>query len=190
MKKIELELTLEGVEVFHKIGKSQHILAASLIYPRSGIARRISEKLLTLSGGKEAWSGKSWCSRVLFKEQVEGNFGLSVEIYESLTKAKLKALGRYVLGGALRLGSGAVEDNVPLVGDYLALPLDYHGKNLQKVNNENVVWVKGDVDLSADGMTSGEIKVPLVALADVTRQVKRKVAGGRTEVVRHQVVLP
>ena len=87
--KLDLSFSLHAIEIPSLARKalSRHVLQASLLWPRVAIAKKTQEQPLEIKNGKVSAETLPWGRRMLFKEGVEGHFGLSLAVTVSLSKA-------------------------------------------------------------------------------------------------------
>lgn len=162
--KQDLEITLQDLEIPSLARKSvsRHILQASLLWPRVSIAKKSQEQPIELLKGKINGEKLNWGKRMLFKESIEGHFGLSLAITVSLTQTEWENFFRYFFSQSLKLAAGFI-DNYEPAGDLIAIPLKYGSKELQE-NKPPKIYLKGDwdIDLNDLGDLPQVIRIPLL----------------------------
>ncbi len=179
-----LELTLEGVTGDGPWGRSrggsERLVTASLIWPRPLVAQRVSAHPLRFGQEGLEMAGRDWSEKVLFKEAVEGPFGLVVQISQTMTAQQLTRLAAALGDIALRaVGSeaGRLVDGSGLTSlarfpfTYLASQLSGVGKTPQVVAAGRMTLLPGE---------RGAIDLPLVVPEDVVR-VRRVRQAGRVQ---------
>lgn len=180
------EVLLDGVclEAMSKDVRkgTHHLIMVTLIWPRAGIAERVAVKELLLRKGELDMRGASWSDRVLFKETVEGAFGICVGVTEALPPARLESLLRFAGARTLKLLGGGVDDMLggAHAGGLAKALLEREGGLLGASRDiEERIESKGTVDLTASDARAGQgkaVSVPLVALRAI--QAMGGVRGG------------
>lgn len=88
MAKKNIEVSLVSVNLVStgtKRKESNHAMTATLLWPRMSIARKESALSCALTKGAADYADAPWHETILFKEVVEGTFGVRVEVTESLS---------------------------------------------------------------------------------------------------------
>ncbi len=184
--KLDLAISLHALEIPSLARKtlSRHVLQAALLWPRVAIARKAQEQPLEIKKGKVNAETLPWGRRMLFKEGVEGHFGISLAVTVSLTQTEWENCLKYLLGQSFKLAAGVVDDYEP-GGDLAALPLKYGSKQLQESTAARLL-VKGEWDCDLRGLGDGELP-PIVRIPLLTAS-KRTITQGRAG--RETVVTP
>ena len=136
--KKDVEILLQHIKLSTKPLrlKSTHLLKATLVWPRMGVSQKTAEKELRLAKGEWNLNQADWCSRVLFKETVEGNFGLQFGVTIPLDKAKLQEMGRFVVGNLFKTGGTLADDAIPgTAGEAVEQALKFLAKELTATYN-------------------------------------------------------
>lgn len=184
--RVSLELTLETIAL-RETGSStgadtRHLLTATLLWPRLGVARKLSSQPCRLQGGSARFEAQDWCDTILFKETVEGRFGLAVSVSEALSDERLDAFLRFFGQNAFALASDLVDDWAGPVGKFAAAPLDFAARQLAKSSETPAAIAAGVLPLDvADWTDRGRafaLTLPLKAPHDIT-QVRRRPAAAR-----------
>lgn len=175
-KRISVEIRLNAVRL-DAGGDGERLLIATLVWPRPLIAERIASRPLKLESGRAAYDAADWSERILFKEQVEGPFGLVVRVTEPLSA---RAVARFLAqwGGALlRL---AATESAKLAADpwsasLTRIPLQILAGDLGGAAKEPKIDAAGRITVPPGA--SGSVRVPLAAARNVYRVERRRVAG-------------
>lgn len=188
MAKKTMEVHVESVQLV-STGKAskketQHALSATLIWPRPAIARKEAALSCELVKGGVDFATAPWHETILFKEQVEGKFGVQVEVSEALSNAVLEAFIRSFSTVMLKDVSALIGKADLAFGDLLSSLFSSAGKSSGSSGPKPVMVAEGAVTLDPANLTEGMlVEVPLVApraisetsaSADVGRGVARK----------------
>ncbi len=185
-KLVTVEISLVSCTLTKTLGgkESAHLVQSFLVWPRAGIASRISTSRLDLVAGECDLSGERWTRRIVFKENVESTFGIRIDVTEALGNEALEEFLRFMASVVLRLGAGVVDDVVP-VGDVAAAPLGYLAAKIKKIPDAAVIAAaSADVEvasLPAKGETllSLELFAPREVVQHSRRTVNRKIKTQR-----------
>jgi len=182
-----VEVLLDSVDLRDAGGAgagTNHALCASLVWPRSTVAGKATVKIVPLADGRGDWRGASWTERILFKETVEGTFGLRVGLTRSLSAAKFAELSRYVAGGLFKL-FGAEAGSLlagALAAGLVKLPLEFLNKELRAAQELAALAVaEGTVDLRCDTWQAGH---------DETVRLMLQSTGGASRAARPRAGAP
>lgn len=182
------ELLLERVQIDvvggRKTRGSKHVLSASLTWPRPAIAERFAVKTLDFENNTADLSKSDWTARILFKETVQGPFGLEVSVTEPLSTGQagefLKFMGLSILKLA-RAGAGDLAAS-PIGSGLIKLPFEYLGKIASSSDKKPPRLIgAGKVDLSADDKWKAgklvRIEIPLTAPETIYKTVRSRKHG-------------
>ena len=172
--KLDLEICLERLEFPKRalLRESVHILNATLIWPRMGIAKRTWECEVRLKKGLCDKSDSPWNEKILFRETAEGHFALQLDLTVSLTRIQLRAWRRQLMGYVTK-AAGEVADDIGFAGELAEAPLKVASKEfLAKKNPE--LYATGAVDLTAADFADAaqkpvKVEIPLVSALDITK---------------------
>ncbi len=178
-----LELTLEGVDgdgpLSGKRKPEERLITVTLIWPRPLIAERVAARPHFFAEGGLDLSGADWSDCVMFKENVEGPFGMVVQISEPLTSQQA---ARVIadLGSALVKTAGTEAARVaagPWLASLARFPFSHLAGELSGVGKSPKVVAAGRMTLRPG--LSGPVDIPLQVPDDVvrTRTVR---TGGRS----------
>ncbi len=171
------------------VGDSRHVLRVDLIWPRMAIARKTAERAVTLQDGVYRPDPASWSERALFKESVEGPFGVRVEISEALNNAQwADAVAR--LGQAVWSLAGASMADLagnPVSAMLWRVPMDALGRAASAAaKNPPRPVAAGVLDMDCQewaARNEKRVSIPMLAPADVHDVTRRRV-GGKTQARR------
>ncbi|NMA42821.1 MAG: hypothetical protein GX946_05505 [Oligosphaeraceae bacterium] len=182
-KILEISILELQVDSYRGKAESNHVMSATLLYPRPAIAMKKCEKQVNLQDGVFDWRQESWCKRIMFKEVCDFRFGLEISLSEAMSKSEMAEFARFMAGRAMRLGANELDDIIP-AGDLVVLPLHYYSQNLLK-NKAMDIIILGDLDLEIaqfEGHESLQLEIPLYS---ERKLVKRQRVGGRKGPVRY-----
>lgn len=187
IKRRILELLLDTLRVPRhgrdSPGETRHMLRVSLVWPRMAIAQKISAGVIVMRDGVYRPDAGSWTERALFKESVEGPFGIRAEVSEALSESQwADALSR--LGNAVWTMAGTqigdIADN-PLTTLLWRTPFDALSRTAAAATrNEPRLIASGAMDMQCDAWIALEEKrldLSMRAPADVSRISRRRVGG-------------
>lgn len=182
---VEMSLNaIRGVGPWTRGGKpSKRVITVTLVWPRPLVASRVAVQTQTFSREGLEVAGQDWSERILFKETVEGPFGVIVQVSESLTAQQLAkvagALGEGVLKAA---GTEAARIAVgPGLTALARLPFTYLAGESSALGKTAKVVAAGRVTLMPG--EPGVVEIPLVVPEDVV-QVRRSKRAGRMQTRR------
>lgn len=182
---VEMSLiAIRGEGPWTRGGKSsERVLTVTLVWPRPLVASRVAVQTQSFSREGLDVAGLDWSERILFKETVEGPFGVIVQVSESLTAQQLAkvagALGEVALKAA---GSEAARVAVgPGLTALAKFPFTYLAGELSSLGKTAKVVAAGRATLIPG--EPGVVEIPMVVPADVVR-VRRSKRAGRMQTRR------
>lgn len=181
--KATVEITLDGVEIAETgsdKADTRHLLSVTLVWPRLAIAKKAATQVVNLEKGRVQLETPDWCDAILFKETVQGRFGVAVTLSEVLTDETLEAFLRFFGQGALTLASRHVDDWAGPIGILAASPLQFAAKQVGKTGQPPAPLVEGKLfldtgdwsNLKSDFVT----EIPLAAAQDIV-ELRRRTTG-------------
>ena len=177
--KFDLEFTLVSIDLPLRkhLPQSTHLLSATLLWPRVGIAKKTAEQEVRFKKGRCDKAEAPWNERILFKESVEGDFALAVSLTVSALRTHLRTFRRALAGYALTAAGSAVDDFGP-AGEVAELPLKAMSKVVGNLPKEPELFAQGTIDLNAADFATDEpqnITVKLYSALELMK-VHRRVA--------------
>lgn len=172
MKKRTVEVLLAKAELTgvpeRRLPKSRNMGVIDLVWPRVGIARKSAAREIAFRKGQADFASEEWTKRVLFREDVEGHFGLAVTVTEPVSVQKARRFLRLVAKYALKMGADFVEKAMVGHADVASAPLDAFA---QMIGEKDVpkALAQGVLDVDALPPEGGE--------ATVTVPLKRPLTG-------------
>ena len=192
-KRTALELTLESIRDGGPWATgtctTERLVTATLVWPRPLVAGRVSAHTLAFRKDGLDMAGRDWSERILFKEQVEGPFGLVIQVSESLTAQRLARVTA-AIGDALLRAAGSEAARVavgPGLTSLARFPFTFLASELSGIGKTPTVVAAGRITIEPG--TPGPIEVPLRVPEDVVRVHQTGRAGQsrpRREVIRRR----
>ena len=182
-----IEVALAGVrlESARTAQGGNHLVVVNLVWPRPLIAVRTTIKTVMLSDGQADTSGWSWTDRILFKEDVEGPFGISADVSDELADDLIAGFMSSVASFGIKLAGDGIGDTAagPLAGGLAAIPLEYMGKTAAAAGKAQAQSAgAGTLDLQVGpDWKAGEtrnVRLPLTANRSISR-MRRQMQRGR-----------
>ena len=177
--KFDLEFTLVSIDLPLRkhLPQSTHLLSATLLWPRVGVAKKTAEQEVRFKKGRCDKAEAPWNERILFKESVEGDFALAVSLTVSALRTHLRTFRRALAGYALTAAGSAVDDFGP-AGEVAELPLKAMSKVVGNLPKDPELLAQGAIDLNAADFATDEpqnITVRLYSALELMK-VHRRVA--------------
>ena len=179
-----LELMLDKVQVNESGEKKQdgqHMVIASLIWPRPLIAERVNAKTFHFEKNSVELAPADWIARILFKERVAGQFGIEFGVTARVTDSQVTAFLKTLGATMAKMVGNEVEDVMPsaLFGGLVNVPFQFLSKLISNIDEDSPkliargsivlhseeTWKRG-AGKKTDAKTK-KFKVPLVAPEDV-----------------------
>ncbi|OVE75350.1 hypothetical protein BVX97_04935 [bacterium E08(2017)] len=196
-KRKVMELLLDKVELEHtgsmSSRKGTHVVVVNLIWPRPAIAERSAVKTIKLEGNSAVPGKSEWIDRILFKETVEGPFGITASVTEPLSDGALAKFLSYAGSSLFKIAGGEVEDMmpVPLLGNMAGIPFVFLSKLVKERGEMPAdVIAEGGVSLKAatgSKAVKKKIVIPLTVPKNVYRTTGKR--GPRSGPARRKVIL-
>ena len=128
-QKIQIEVLLAGAEIAgiklqpHLV-KTTRLVTVDLICPRSSIAKKTAAKEVKFQKAKADLKGQGWTERIMFREDVEGHFGLAVQLSEVLDDEWFEKFLRATAKIALKEFRDVVQQYTVGISDIASAPID------------------------------------------------------------------
>lgn len=189
--KKDIEIVLTAIEIDPAAGfaaKSRHIVDATLIWPRVTIAKKESGATLPFDKGNWSSANRNFADCILFKETVQGRFGISFSITEKVSEGLEAALGDYLANGVIdQLGAIAAK-TLPAAGKFAEIPLTALAKTALRSKSPKVI-AYGSLDLDADKLAD-EMKLEIVLAAPQAIRKTETRTRGKSTVKTQKTVFP
>ena len=164
--------------------RSERLVTVSLIWPRPLVASRVAVQTHTFTHAGLNTAALGWSETVLFKENVEGPFGVVVQVSQSMTAQQIARVAG-ALGDAVLRAAGSEMARVAVGPGLTALarfPFTFLAGGISNLGKTATVEAAGRASF-VPGQQDGEVEVPLLVPEDVVR-VRRSSRGGRTQTRR------
>ena len=128
-QKRTVEVLLAGAEIGglvlqpHLV-KSSRLITVDMICPRSSIAKKTAAKEVAFRKAKADLKGEGWTQRVMFREDVEGHFGLAVQLSEILDDEWFEKFLRATVKIALKEFRDLAKTYTVGISDIASAPID------------------------------------------------------------------
>ena len=129
MKKVQIEVLLTGAEISgiklqpHLV-KTTRLVTVDMVCPRASIARKTAAKEVKFQKAKADLKGQGWTERVMFREDVDGHFGLAVQLSEVLDDEWFEKFLRATSKVALKEFRDVVQQYTVGISDIASAPID------------------------------------------------------------------
>ena len=129
MKKVQIEVLLAGAEIGgiklqpHLV-KTTRLLTVDMICPRASIAKKTAAKEVKFQKAKADLKGQGWTERVMFREDVDGHFGLAVQLSEVLDDEWFEKFLRATAKIALKEFRDLAKSYTVGISDIASAPID------------------------------------------------------------------
>ena len=145
------------------------LILTELILPRNGIAKKSALKELRLTKGKRSLSRSPFYESGLFKEKVDGPFGIKVSVTRPLKHPELNKLFRQLLTtGVEGLGEAAALSAFPSLSvsaftrglrELVKIPFDEASEAFK--SNQSAFIATGGIDLDSEALVAGAVTIDL-----------------------------
>ena len=128
-QKVAIEVLLVGAEIGgiklqpHLV-KTTRLLTVDLVCPRASIAKKTAAKEVKFQKAKADLKGQGWTERVMFREDVDGHFGLAVQISEVLDDEWFEKFLRATAKIALKEFRDLAKTYTAGISDIASAPID------------------------------------------------------------------
>lgn len=175
-----LEMALTAVRLAaEKPASAERLVFATLLWPRPMISERVSTRVLSFRDGAADLAGKDWTERILFKETVEGTYGLIVQVTEPMSSGQIASFFRK-LGAALVKATATEAAKLvsgPWLGVLTRIPLQILAEAVGASDQGPKLEAAGRVSLLPG--EAGSLTLPLRIVSDQYRTVTRRIGARR-----------
>ncbi|MFC1497817.1 hypothetical protein ACFLS1_04985 [Verrucomicrobiota bacterium] len=188
-----LEMLLDRLEVKEAGGgktHGQHVIMTSLVWPRPRIAERISLKTVDLKGKAVELRKAAWTDRIVFKEVIEGPFGIEFGVTERMAESQFTEFVRFLASSMMKLAGSEAEDVVTnaVLGGLVKVPFQFLSKMIAGFGEEGPkIIASGSLDLHSEktwnlssqkrSAAAKTFKVPLTVPEAIYKITRRSKAG-------------
>ena len=128
-QKVQVEILFAGAEiggikVQPHLVKTTRLVTVDLVCPRSTIAKKTVAKEVKFQKAKADAKGQCWTERILHREDVDGHFGLAVQVSEVLDDEWFEKFLRATAKVALKEFRDIVQQYTVGISDIASAPID------------------------------------------------------------------
>ena len=129
MKKVQIEVLIAGAEIGgiklqpHLL-KTTRLVTVDMVCPRAAIAKKTVAKEVKFQKAKADLKGQGWTERILHREDVDGHFGLAVQLSEVLDDEWFEKFLRATFKIALKEFRGLMQKYTVGIDDIASAPID------------------------------------------------------------------
>ena len=194
-----LEMMLDRVEVKETGARrkdGQHMVIATLVWPRPLIAERVSAKTLGFEGNVVDLKKSDWITRIVFKERVDGPFGIELGVTERMSNSEVAEFFRFLGSSLMKLMGNEAEDMVTssFAGGLIKIPFQFLGNFISDLGDKGPKMIaRGSICLHAEetwkekNTETKTFKVPLTA-PDTIYKVTRTRRHGEMQSRRRTIL--
>ena len=189
-----IEVTIDSVKLNIKGSRKghKHVLGARLVYPRPGIAEKLALQPIAVTKGEAKLAKAKWPERILFKEVVQGPFGLGIEVSRAMSESEMGKVIEAMASSVIKVAGKEIAEVAggPWGGALMGLPLKFLSGLISKKGSSDSVGA-GVIELCADSKwPSSKVKkltIPLVADENVY-EMRRTRQGNSIRMIRKRVI--
>ncbi|MEX2381040.1 MAG: hypothetical protein WD490_01540 [Opitutales bacterium] len=166
---MELKLGRILLQASKKKGNAVHAAVITLISPRPGINDRTAVRVLPFAQGTADFTSVPFHQKILFKEIIEGPFGIRIEITEERKPEQLERFLRDMASSAIQAaGQYAALEASPWIRSFVRRPFASLSAELFDEDDFLSVLAKGGVDLHSSKLAANyPLRVPLSAPEEI-----------------------
>ena len=128
-QKVQIEVLfagaeLGGIKLQPHLVKTTRLVTVDLVCPRATIARKTAAKEVKFQKAKAEVKGQCWTERVMHREDVDGHFGLAVQVSEVLDDEWFEKFLRATAKVALKEFRDVVQQYTVGISDIASAPID------------------------------------------------------------------
>ena len=137
----KLEMLLNRVEVKEtgaRRNSGQHMVIATLVWPRPRIAERVSAKTLAFEKNVLDLKKADWISRIVFKELIDGPFGIELGVTERMSDSEVADFFKFLGSSLMKLMGNEAEDMMTssLTGGLVKIPFQFLSKFISDIGDK------------------------------------------------------
>ena len=188
-RKYDLEIHFLALELSPALKlprHSAHELGIDLVCPRPTVARKASVRTLSLEAGVFAPASPSWTETAVFKETINGRFGIAIAVSDAVPGSQADYFARTGAAALVKIVAGALGGAFAgNLGDIAEIPFSTLSKALAKERSP-LTLLNGFADFPADASFSSRaiVEIPLVAARDIFQSVSRTTKSGTSSTRR------
>ena len=113
-----------GIKLQPHLVKTSRLVTVDMVCPRSAIAKKTAAKEVAFRKAKADLKGEGWTQRIMFREDVEGHFGLAVQLSEVLDDEWFEKFLRATAKIALKEFRDLAKTYTVGISDIASAPID------------------------------------------------------------------
>ena len=113
-----------GIKLQPHLVKTSRLITVDMICPRASIAKKTAAKEVAFRKAKADLKGEGWTRRIMFREDVEGHFGLAVQLSEVLDDEWFEKFLRATAKIALKEFRDLAKTYTVGISDIASAPID------------------------------------------------------------------
>ena len=113
-----------GIKLQPHLVKTTRLITVDLVCPRASIAKKTAAKEVKFQKAKADVKGQCWTERVMHREDVDGHFGLAVQVSEVLDDEWFEKFLRTTAKVALKEFRDVVQQYTVGISDIASAPID------------------------------------------------------------------
>ena len=184
-----LEMMLDRVEVKEtgtRRKDGQHMVIVTLVWPRPLIAERVSAKMLGFEGNVVDLKKSDWITRIVFKERVDGPFGIELGVTERMSDSEIADFFKFLGSSLMKLMGNEAEDMMvsSLAGGLVKIPFQFLGNFISDLGEKGPkIIARGSICLHAEetwkekNTETKTFKVPLTSPDTIYKVTRRRREG-------------
>ena len=197
--KKDLEISIASITLDKTAfkGRSKRVADFRILYPRLTVAQKTFSKTLTVEDARMVKPAfDSWTDRILFKEPVQGAFGIEFSISEAVSEKDLENAAATATASLLRLLGDAASDALGLkaASGFVELPANALAKAITGSTYSAKTAAQGSLDiLESDyaALKAGEertLSFKMLAARDIVEERHRATKTQSDRVTRRTLV--
>jgi len=194
-----VEILLDRVQL-REIGgaerqESQHLLLVTLVWPRARIEEAAAVKPITLTKKTADVRKASWTERIIFKQLVEGPFGIHVAVTKRVSGKQAPEFLKFLAAQIFGIAGKEIEDLAvqPVAGALARIPFRYLSKSIPAGKKAAPkIIAEGSLDLNTEKLKKRKrspIHVPIEVAETIYRPPQRDSTKGRKPSSRRRVLV-
>lgn len=196
-KDLEISIAAISLDPVAFPGETRRLAEFRLVCPRLAVAQKSATKTLELDGGK--WprlAAGRWTDAILFKESVQGDFGIEIDVSRTVTDKDLENAAASTAATLLKLfgdlTAGAV--GIKALNSFAELPATALAKTLTGSSSSAKTAASGAADVPGPAygaLKTGDettVSVELLAARDIVKETRRANKSASGTVSRRTMV--
>ena len=128
-QKVSIEVLLAsaeigGIKLQPHLVKTTRLVTVDMVCPRTSVAKKTAAKEVKFQKAKADLKGQGWTERVMFREDVDGHFGVAVQLSEVLDDEWFEKFLRTTFKIALKEFRSLMQKYTVGIEDIASAPID------------------------------------------------------------------